>query len=317
MILNKNNKIALNYLLGITLSVLLFWSIGQQIHQQLSTTSFSFQLRSHNFSCLLLAVFLMPLNLFLESKRWQLVSSKAQNISNKEALQSVLCGIAFSIITPNRVGEYPGRIIFLKKKNLLRLIAVSVLAVLVQMMSLIILGGIGLMYHHSLFPKAMMNLLGVIAIALFLFLFCLIFFFEKWMNGLARFSFFKRWKTYSYLLQKFTAKEQLVVLAFSFLRLLVFSTQLVLLLRWNEIALSFQDGLLLAFVFFLFIAVIPSFAFAELGIRGKLSLILFLPFTSNALGIIMATFGLWCINLLLPALAGYFILLKNRLLVKK
>ena len=317
MILNKSNKIAINYVLGCTLSVVLFWSIWSQIKLQLSVTSFSFHSLRQHTQFLFFAFLLMPLNVFIESKRWQSISSKAQTISFKEAMQSVICGIAFSVITPNRIGEYPGRILFLKRKNVVRLIAVSVMAVLAQMLVFVVLGSIGILRFHTLFSAVLIKGFIVIMIGVFILLLFSFIFFEQWMNRISRFSFFKRWKTYAYLVQKISTKEQMKVLLLSFLRVLVFSTQLVLLLWWNEINVSFFDGLLMAFVFFLSIAVIPSFAFAELGIRGKMSLFLFAPFSSNAIGIVMAIFMLWCINLLLPALFGYFILLKNKLLLGK
>ena len=317
MILNKSNKIAFNYLISIALSALLFWGIWVQIKQQLSVTSFSFDSLRQHTQYLFFAFLLMPLNIFIESKRWQSISDNAQTISFKDAMQSVFCGIAFSVITPNRIGEYPGRIYFLKRKNVIRLIAVSVMAVLAQILVFVVLGSMGILRFHCLFSTVLIKGFSVLLIGVFIMLLLSFFFFEQWMNRLARFHIFKRLKTYTYLVQKISTKEQMKVLLLSFLRVLVFSTQLVLLLWWNEINVTFFDGLLMSFVFFLSIAVIPSFAFAELGIRGKMSLFLFAPFSSNAIGIVMAIFMLWCINLLLPALFGYFILLKNKLLLKK
>lgn len=317
MILNKSNKIAFNYLISIALSALLFWGIWVQIKQQLSVTSFSFDSLRQHTQYLFFAFLLMPLNIFIESKRWQSISDNAQTISFKYAMQSVFCGIAFSVITPNRIGEYPGRIYFLKRKNVIRLIAVSVMAVLAQILVFVVLGSMGILRFHCLFSTVLIKGFSVLLIGVFIMLLLSFFFFEQWMNRLARFHIFKRWKTYTYLVQIISTKEQMKVLLLSFLRVLVFSTQLVLLLWWNEINITFFDGLLMSFVFFLSIAVIPSFAFAELGIRGKMSLFLFSSFSSNAIGIIMAIFILWCINLLVPALFGYFILLKNKLLLKK
>ena len=316
-VLNKSNKIALNYIVGIIVAAILFWSIWAQVKQQLAGTHFSWQVLSQNFPLLLLAVLLLPINILIESKRWQSVSCKAQNISFKESMQSVLCGIAFSIITPNRIGEYPGRIIFLKRKNIVRFIAVAILAVLAQLLVFVVLGSLGFLYFHSLYFTIVFKRYWILLVALLVLFLATFFFYEKWIVWFQKFSFFQRYETYTYLLQKFSFKEQITVLGLTILRVFVFSTQLVLLLWWNEISISFLDGLLMAFVFFLTIAVIPSFAFAELGIRGKMSLVLFAPVTSNAIGIVLATFMLWCINLLLPALVGYFFLLKNRLLKKK
>ncbi len=51
-------------------------------------------------------------------------------------------------------------------------------------------------------------------------------------------------------------------------------------------------------------AIIPSIALAELGIRGTVSLFLFKEVSPNVAGIAAATFVLWCMNLMLPSLIG-------------
>ena len=115
-------------------------------------------------------------------------------------------------------------------------------------------------------------------------------------------------------MQRFTRMEQLNVLGLSMLRFLVFTAQYLLLLRWMNIPLSCSEGLFTAFLFFWAIAVIPSFALAELGIRGQVSLFLFHNFSNNTMGILVATLGLWFINLVIPALVGSVMLIRMRLL---
>ena len=48
----------------------------------------------------------------------------------------------------------------------------------------------------------------------------------------------------------------------------------------------------------------PSVALVELGIRGNVALFFLTYITENSLAILAATFSLWTINLLLPAILG-------------
>ncbi|MGB4725691.1 MAG: hypothetical protein WBH12_10415 [Sediminibacterium sp.] len=63
-------------------------------------------------------------------------------------------------------------------------------------------------------------------------------------------------------------------------------------------------------VLFLILAIIPTLTLAELGIRGKVSLILFGMYSSNTMGILAAAGGIWLLNLIIPACLGGMILLR-------
>ena len=106
------------------------------------------------------------------------------------------------------------------------------------------------------------------------------------------------------MLRRFSRQEQWAVLGLSLTRFAVFTFQYWLLIRWQGIYLPVAEGFLLCSLFFWAMAIIPSIALAELGIRGAVSVFLFAPFTANIAGIATATFALWCINLVLPSLMG-------------
>ena len=54
------------------------------------------------------------------------------------------------------------------------------------------------------------------------------------------------------------------------------------------------------------ISIIPTIAISEIGVRGSVAVYLFGLISANALGILSATFVLWLINLLIPAIIGTF-----------
>ena len=263
---------------------------------------------------LVLALVLMPLNIAIEAFKWKILAGVAQPTSYTQAVKSVLGGIALSIVTPNRIGEYPGRILYMKRKNTIRLISVAILAAFAQFLTLFTFGIIGLLYYNAQFPGTM-ALIILIAAIIILTIIALIFFrFESWSAYFEHLSWFRRFGTYGHLLKRFTTSQQLQVLALSAIRFLVFTAQYLILLRWMNIPLSPVEGLCTAFLFFWAIAVIPSIALAELGIRGQVSLFLFHNFSANTMGILAATIGLWCINLVIPAVVGSILLIRMRLL---
>jgi hypothetical protein len=66
-------------------------------------------------------------------------------------------------------------------------------------------------------------------------------------------------------------------------------------------------------VIFLVLAVIPTFAIAELGLRGKVSLTLLELFSANSLGISITTATIWLINLVIPAIAGSLLIVSIKI----
>ena len=70
-------------------------------------------------------------------------------------------------------------------------------------------------------------------------------------------------------------------------------------------------------VVFLSLAVIPSIALLEVGLRGEVSLRLMGLFSANSLGIGFTSVTVWFLNLIIPAIAGTLFLLNVKLLSKK
>ncbi|MBS1777393.1 MAG: flippase-like domain-containing protein [Bacteroidetes bacterium] len=309
--MNKSTKIWLNALVGLAISVLLLFSIYHQIHTQLvrfPNYSFSGLSTRYLFLCLIL----MPFNMAIEVLKWKFLSNAAQPTTLADAWKSYFAGIALSLITPNRIGEYPGRLLYLKRKNTVRLVSVSILGAFTQFVTLFFYGIIGLCYYNFAFPGYWQQIaLGISFIVLALLLVAF-FLFEQWASWIENFPWLRRLHTYRSLIHRFSMSEQLIVLGLSMLRFLIYSVQFLLLLAWMNIPLLTIKGWLLTTLYFWCIAVIPSIAFAELGIRGQVSLFIFQSSTGNVIGVLIASLGLWAINLILPALIGSVLLIRIR-----
>jgi hypothetical protein len=310
--LNKANKIRLNYALGAIISALLLWGIYLQVQKQLTKVDASALWQTGPSYLLYIAIGLMPLNLGLEAWKWHILAGSAQRLSFRQALASYLAGIAFSIVTPNRLGEYPGRLLYLKRKNTFRLIAVSILGAVAQMLTLFIYGLGGLIYYNLYFSNTVSQIV-LIACAIFTVIIALVYWrFETWMPIVERVKWLRKYNVYGKLLKRFSSNEQLTILLISLVRYSIYTAQYLILLHWMNVFMPPLQGFFMSALFFWVIAVIPSVTLIELGERGQVGLYLFHHFSDNTVGILGATVGVWCINLILPAIVGSILLFRMR-----
>lgn len=312
--LNKNTKTWLNYSIGGAISALLIFAIYRQAKGQFARVSVETFFNASSYGFLIAALLLMPVNIALETYKWKWLAGSAQPVSYFQSLKSYLAGLAISIVTPNRIGEYPGRILYLKRKNTGRLISVTFLGMFTQFLTLFIFGVVSLVYYNITFPGYWQKMVLAAAIIITGFVALVFFRFEALDGWLEKLPFMKRFNKFGRLISHFTLRQQWGILGISLARFTVFTAQYLILLAWMDIKLPILEGFLTASLFFWAMAVIPSISLAELGIRSQVSLFLFQPFTANQVGILAATIALWFINLVLPAIIGSFLLVRTRML---
>jgi hypothetical protein len=301
---NKTKTQYWKWAAGIVVTLLLLWYLYRQIRAQLDSGQ-TFSLWPEGTSAYFFAALcLLPVNVCLEALKWQRLVATAEHVSFGRAMSSMLSGIAVSILTPNRIGEYPARIMQLKEHDSTRLVSVSVLGACAQLLALMIAGVAGLAYYYLAHPSTLYLLVLLGTVAFTLALSALYLSFERWSPWIENIRWLKKLRLWARLLYRFSRTEQVSILGISVLRFAVFTTQYWLLLHWQGIPLPVFSGLMLCTLFFWAMAIIPSIALAELGIRGTVSLFLFRAYSSNVAGIATATFVLWCMNLMLPALIG-------------
>lgn len=301
-------------MLGGSISLLLLWGIYLQVLSQLEKVDIDTLWQTGPEYMLWICIILMPINLLLEAKKWQILAGSAQPLSFRGALSSYLGGIAFSLVTPNRLGEYPGRMLYLKRKNTVRLVSVSLLGALTQMLTLFIYGTLGLIYFNLNFYHPFAFVLLCIAGLITIVLAIAFWSFETWLPIIEKIKWLRKFTVYKKLLKRFTSKEQLTILGISVLRYSIYTAQYLFLLYWLNVSMPFFDGFWMSALFFWVITVIPSITLVELGERGQVGLYLFHHFSDNTVGILAATVGIWFINLVVPAIIGSILLLRMRFL---
>jgi Lysylphosphatidylglycerol synthase TM region len=319
MKLNKNIKIFINYFLGPLLFLWLSWSIYREVKRQPNLESAWLHIR-HSFNGplvwnLVAVVILMVVNWSIEAVKWRLSVKAVQEVGFSKALKAVLSGVSFSVSTPNRVGEYLGRVLYMDDGNRLKTISLTIVGSISQLIITILMGAIGLIMLRSniesgnvisgIWMKVVMY--GTLAVLIVLTLF---YFRLSWLIRLVdRLPGSNRFVYLVKALEEFHATLLLKLLSLSLLRFVVFIVQYHLLFSLFGVDLSWWQTFWSVSVSFLVMAVIPTFAIAELGLRGKVALILIGLFSANTTGIIFTTAGIWFINLIIPAIAGSLLIL--------
>lgn len=324
--MNKNIKIFFNYVLGPLLGVWLFYSLYQQVKAQPHLSESLVLIKHAPFGeqawKFWLVIALTLVNWGLEAKKWQLLMKHLEPLKYFTALKGVLSGVTLSLNTPNRMGEYGGRVLYVKEGNRLKSVSLSIAGSVCQLTITVLMGCGGLIFllttAHTTegtvmglsyyWIKVLLSLSVLATLILLLFLFRLswiIRFFEK-IPGLIKYL------KYVMVLDEFTPKLLLRLLLLSFLRYLVFVIQYICLLQVLKVEVTLEQGFWLISILYLVLAIVPSFAIADLGIRGKFSTELLSLYSANMVGILGTTFGIWFVNLFIPALAGsYFIIIKR------
>jgi Lysylphosphatidylglycerol synthase TM region len=328
---NKNIKIIFKYVIVPLLGIWLFYSLYQQIKRQPDLYQSIDLIKEAPFGRqawkFWLVIILVFANWGLEARKWKLLITPLQKMSFLTAFKSVLTGVTLSLNTPNRIGEYGGRILYIKDGSRIKAISLSIAGSLSQLIITLLMGCGGLSYllyfQHQHFDQVMGLSIFWIRILLFisaivLCLLVLFFFRLSWLIKLIeKIPAAGKYVQYINVLEEFTPKLLLRLISLSFFRYLVFVIQYVLLLQVLQVGISWADGFWTITILFLVLAIVPSFAIADLGIRGKFSTELLNIYSANTIGIIGTTFGIWFINLFIPALLGSILILSIKLFKDK
>ena len=327
MKINKNIKIFINYFLGPVLFLWLSWSIYNQIvHQPGLAESWKHikgALASSQVLYLVAAFLLMFVNWGLEAYKWMLAVRKIQPISFVRAFKAVLSGVSFSVSTPNRVGEYLGRMWYMDDGNRIKAISLTVVGSISQLITTVLMGVAGLFFLKNKIVASGI-LTGVWATAILygalagLVVLTLFYFRLSWLVKIIdKLPGFRKYAWVIEALEEFDATLLLRFLSLSISRFCIFIIQYYLLFRLFGVEVNILQAWMGTSVMFLVMAVIPTIAlFTDLGLRSELSIKLVGIFSNNHLGISLTSISIWLINLVIPALIGSLLILSIRNIIK-
>jgi uncharacterized membrane protein YbhN (UPF0104 family) len=266
----------------------------------------------NNYSLIFIVVLMMFINWMLESLKWKFMIRKIEAISFFTSFRAIFSGITVSSFTPNRIGEYGGRVFCLEKSDRIQAVFITILCSMAQLLTTILFGSFAFFILHEQFLEDQYFIIEISRFSLLVLfvlniLFVLAYFNVAFLiNFLWKFSFFNFLRQYINVISLFNFKDLLVTFLYSVFRYLVFSIQFLILLHVFNVDISLYDAILSVMLVFFFITLTPTITIAEIGVRGSMALLVFLKFSTNVIGILSSTFLLWIINLIIPAIIGSF-----------
>ncbi len=269
---------------------------------------------------------LMVINWGIESVKWRMLIRQSEEISMGKAYQAVLGGLAVSVFTPNRVGEFIGRVFILQKTDPVKAILLTLVGSFSQLLVTVVAGTAAYVFFAPKYLSLMLFdstwLVSGISIAMALLSLFMIFIFFN-IPVLHRISILLPEKYSERIKNSIDAiagcSKQLLLktVLLSALRYLVFSTQFFLAIRLMGLQFTAPECLLAIPVLYLMLMAIPTVALTEIGVRGSVSVFIFGLMagargldSSGMLAIISASTLIWFLNIAVPSLAGVLVVFR-------
>lgn len=257
---------------------------------------------------MVISVFLlMFVNWGLETIKWRLLVNRLDSINFRKAFQGVLFGVAFSLFTPNRLGEYAGRVLVLRHNRIAAIVS-SLIGSYSQIVVNMIAGGTAFLLY-LIFYKHISAYLSI-TIASFLVLgslFLLISFFNIDVVSIVfnRYSIFKKIAPHVEVVKTYSSSDLRILLFFSALRYMTYALQFQLLLKFFKTGVAFLDAVILIPSVYFLQAIMPTMAIVDVSLRGEIAYqIIGLQSQGGEMKVVAASVLLWLINLIIPAIIG-------------
>jgi len=300
--------------------IILGYVLYQQIRSNADTINLSQLWLKSNLRVVLVVVLpLMVVNWGIETIKWRSIVNAFEHMSLISAIRSVLCGVALAIVTPGRVGEYGGRLVGISKQNKSKAVIANVISSISQNVVNVSIGLVGMIAYCVNFLEmnytTTVAICSIASIGLMIMVF-LYFRLDLIDHFLAR---YKHYKISSWILKhtgflsEYTRDQLLNILGLSFLRYAVYTSQYVILIMVCGVTNDPYHALLGVSVIFFIQSGLPLPPMLSVLARGEMAIWIWSVFSINVAAILTATFLLWMINLVIPTIAGSFILWRSKI----
>jgi len=310
--LTKAAKKTLSYLFKATILVLAFLYIYHQyLEKRDSLKQFEVSIvhLDHTQVAVIMSavMILMFANWITEALKWQYLTRRLAPISLWQAIEGIFNGLTWAIFTPNRIGEYGGRVMFLTPRKRIHGVFAMAVGQFGQNVITNVLGAGALVWfvftflHLSSWALIAIAVIAPIHIGLYL-----VFFFNiKWLVWLLnRIAFLKKYHRFFDIMGTYKFGELLNIMCFCLTRFFIFSSQYYLVVHLLVPAIPFHEVILLVFIFFFIQSAIPSLDLLDVPVRATVAVTLFAYVTHQHVAIIAAFASMSLINLIIPAIIG-------------
>jgi hypothetical protein len=289
---------------------------------QLWTDLKSSVVTTNNIILTLLALLLVPVNIYLEGIKWKFQLKPIENISNWKSFLSIFTGITAGMFFPNRMGNFLGRIFMLEKGDRIKAAMVTIVGGMGQMIATVSIGLIAAIF----FVKKHLVLL-TISVILIVVLLLIMYFniqFLKYFQFLIPKKFKEKTKEYFEIFSLYSKTELLKILAISFLRYFIYTFQFVILIWAFNIPLTYFKAMIPISLTYILMMIIPFITITEIAVRGSVSILVFEKWliinnisTSYGVMVFSASSLLWIFNIAIPSIIGLFLTYRLKFFRKK
>ncbi len=240
----------------------------------------------------LAVLFLMPVNWMLETWKWKLAAGQQVKMSFANAMRGVLAGVTTGTATPNRIGEFAGRIFMEKEEDRVPLLFLSFVCSFCQVVITFFAGITGMLLLED---NARLSQREMIFIYCTGFIFCCVPLLLPFLPA--------KLKEKTKQLRKFPLPVFTKIFFLSAVRYAVYVFQFMLLVHLMKPEMFTLETLGSIMVTYLVVTLVPSLAFTEVLIRGSIAGLIFSAAGFDRIGFFVAVL-LWLINVAVPSLAG-------------
>lgn len=249
---------------------------------------------------------MMPVNWLLEAFKWRTLLTIHVSIPFIQIARAVVGGIALSIFTPNRIGEYGGRIMFMPSNAKWPVAISTLIGSLAQNLVGFSAGIVACLFLFNGF--LVFKIIGIVLILTGVLCFFNVRKVLRRISALNLHSIFKKLIMNLQYIDDYSYKILFRVLAFAIARYLVYVTQFVLILHAFEPAISLNILVLGVSAIYLFQTLVPLPPIADVMARANIGLILWSGSGMSELSISLGSLMVWFVNLLIPAMIGSFVI---------
>jgi uncharacterized membrane protein YbhN (UPF0104 family) len=252
----------------------------------------------------------MLLNWGLEAYKWRVLIQNIEDISLWRSLKAVFSGVTIAFFTPNRVGEYAGRVFHLDRADRIDAALLTVVGSYAQLTVTIVAGLMAMTFylpaHEGTGPLSTWQY-GFVSMGIYALCGLLVLLF---LNTRLLTAILQRLKTPKWVMRHVkvldvhSPQSLMRVLLASAGRYVIFTAQFFVLLRVFSVDIAYADALMMIAMTYFVMTGIPTIAITEVVTRGSVAVYFLSQLSDNVSGIVSASSVLWLINLVIPSLFG-------------
>lgn len=250
----------------------------------------------------------MPLNWYIETLKWKKgMSYKA--LSTRRSFKSILAGTTLALITPARVGEYGGRLLYVDEEDRGQALYSTLVGSIAQNTINVGIGSLGvlLMIYQYGYLKDLDAIDIGISLFIALVIAVLLYVYRRPLFRIAR-----RYLPIGSTDVDISISDLFTILLYSFLRYGIYVFQYILVVAALGISSHIGISAMIIASIYFFQSMLPLPALLSVLARSEIAILLWGGVSDDTLGILTATFVLWIINLIIPSICGYLLMVRHR-----